>query len=131
MNPLRPEDDLAIRRLYARYNETIRLGDAEAWASCFAIDGRFSNRGTAVAGRAELITYAAGWIGSGNARYWIDNLLLSTTAQGVFGTCYLVILHAGNADDRPSLNLTGIYTDSLERVDGEWKFASRHIERDS
>lgn len=126
---LSPADDLAIRALYARYNCAILRGDALAWAACFTADGKFSNRTTGVSGHEDLVVYAERWIGAGNARYWIDNLILTATENGASGTCYLTIFRAGAGDGAASLELTGIYTDELT-FDGEWLFSSRHIARD-
>ncbi len=128
-SPLPPDDQLAIRGLYARYNHAISNCDADAWAGCFTADATFSNRATSVSGRAALFDYASGWI-EGNARYWIDNLVLEPSAVGATGTCYLFILHVPPAQDPPRISLTGVYVDELVNSEGSWKFASRHIARD-
>ncbi len=130
MTDLPPPDDLAIRALYAGYNHAIHRGDSEAWAACFTSDGRFSNRATTVSGRAELLKYALGWIGSGNSRYWIDNVILEATPEGATGMCYLLLIHVSEGDTPARVDLSGIYTDTLVRVAGGWKFATRHISRD-
>lgn len=127
---LTPEDDLAIRALYARYNHAIHRGDADAWAACFTPEGRFSNRARVVEGREALAEYAAGWSADGRSRYWIDNLLLKSTNTGASGTCYLLLLSIGRDGSPPAVDLTGIYTDSLVKQQGEWLFAARHIARD-
>lgn len=130
MGNLPPADDLAIRRLYAEYNHAIRLGDGRAWAGCFTPDGVFSNRAETVTGRAALTAYADDFSKPRNARYWIDNLLLEATAAGAGGTCYLLLLHIGEAGGPPRISLTGMYTDTLVKTSEGWKFATRHIARD-
>ncbi len=128
--PLPLDDQLAIRGLYARYNHAISDRDPHAWADCFTADARFSNRNTTLVGRAALFDYASGWIGEGNARYWINNLVLEPSAVGATGTCYLFILHVPPAENPPRISLTGVYVDELVNSEGSWKFASRHIARD-
>ncbi|MEO9255672.1 MAG: nuclear transport factor 2 family protein [Tepidiformaceae bacterium] len=122
-----PEDQFAIERLYARYASAIGQGDAQIWAECFTADGRFSNSRGSYSGRADLSAYAEGWIADGGVRYWMNNLLIEGTESGIAGSCYLAILRTGA---QPVIELTGIYTDTLVVVDGEWVFASRHVARD-
>lgn len=127
---LTTEDHLAIRELYARYNHAIHRGDGQAWAACFTRDGRFSNRARVVEGRTALADYAASWSADGRSRYWIDNLVLEPTDAGANGTCYLLLLTIGRDGAPPSVELTGIYNDSLVNSHGEWLFAARYIARD-
>lgn len=122
-----PGAQLAIERLYARYAHAISDGDARAWAACFTPDGRFSNSRGSYSGRADLIAYAESWIADGGVRYWMNNVLIEATEGGAAGSCYLAILTTGK---QPVIELTGIYTDSLVKVDGAWMFASRHVARD-
>ncbi|MEO8540465.1 MAG: nuclear transport factor 2 family protein [bacterium] len=127
---LSAQDDFAIRALYAAYNHAIHRGDAAAWAGCFTRSGRFSNRQRVVEGEVALREYAADFSKDENARYWVDNLILEATDAGASGTCYLMILHTGAEGGPPSVNLTGIYTDSLVLIEGKWRFSARHIARD-
>ena len=125
-----PDDTLAIQRLYAEYNHAIHRRDGAAWADCFMADGVFSNRAERVTGREALSVYADGFSKAVNARYWIDNLLLESTPEGASGSCYLMLFHTGAGGVSPTISLTGVYTDRLTKVDGQWKFAARHIARD-
>jgi SnoaL-like domain len=77
-----------------------------------------------------LESYAAGWIGEGRKRYWIGNLSVERDGFGARGSCYLAILDVKESPHGAEIQLTGIYTDSLRRQDGNWKFASRQIARD-
>ena len=123
------EDALAIEQLYARYNHAIRLGDGPAWADCFTPDGVFSNSRESVSGRDALAAYADEFAKPRNARYWINNLLIEASGEGVRGSCYLLLLHV-EAGEPPAVQLTGTYTDSLVRAPGGWRFAARHVARD-
>ncbi len=130
MDALPPDDTLAIQQLYARYNHAIHRGDGAAWAACFTPDATFSNARESVAGAKALAAYADDFSKSANARYWIDNLVLEAAPGGASGTCYLALYHVVAVPERLAPRLTGIYTDTLTRFEGEWRFRSRHIARD-
>ena len=129
MPPLAAADVLAIERLYARYNHAIGHADGAAWAECFTEDATFSNRHEQVTGRPALERYGAEFSAATSARYWVSNLLLERSGDGVRGTCYLVILHVGKSANPPRISLTGIYDDVIVLEQGEWRFARRHIAR--
>lgn len=122
-------DHLEIQRLYAAYNNAIAAGDSASWASCFIPGGVFSNRSRSVRGHADLEGYAARFMAGRGTRYLINNLVLEPDGAGARGTCYLVILRL-RAEGVAAVELTGVYSDSLVRHDGAWKFASRHVQRD-
>ncbi len=129
MPALSPADHLAIERLYAAYNHAIHLKDGTAWADCFTENATFSNSRGAHTGREALTAYGAAFANEVDARYWISNLVLEAIPDGATGTCYLEILHVGGGQP-PRISLTGVYTDRLIQIDGHWKFATRHIQRD-
>jgi len=130
MTTISAPDRLAIERLYGEYNHAIHRGDGEAWAACFTRDGVFSNRAESVTGRAALSAYASEFSRNRDRRYWIGNLVLESSAEGVSSTCYLIILAIASGSQAPRISLTGIYTDDLVRNHSSWLFARRHIERD-
>ena len=127
---LAPNDILAIQRLYADYNRAIHGADGAAWAACFTDDGVFSNRAREVHGREALASYATGFSADRTARYLINNLVIEGTSIGANGTCYLIILTVPGAGGTPEFQLTGVYSDTLVKRAGEWKFATRYIARD-
>ena len=55
-------DHIDIQQLYARYNEAIDAGNAEAWADTFTADGAFNT----FKGRTGLIEFMAQWTGRMN-----------------------------------------------------------------
>jgi ketosteroid isomerase-like protein len=126
-----------IRRLLARYNLAIDLGDAEGWVACFTDDGVFRCTGLAddsplggtYRGRDELAAYARTHYGimRGRARHWNANLLIEGDGDDATMTCYLLALTTGSS----VRGSTGIYRDRLRRRDGAWLFAERHVEIDA
>ena len=130
------QDHEDIRQLLARYNFAIDLGATADWAACFTPDGVFEcvglPEGSPLGGRYvgcdALEAYAVTHLGihKGRARHWNWNLLLDGDGDDATLTCYLNVQSAGQGD-RAKLRATGIYRDTLKRVDGQWRFASRQI----
>jgi hypothetical protein len=123
------DDYLEIQRLYARYSQTIDSGEDEgrAWAATFTADGVFGN----AAGRAALAEFAKHrpdrWNGA-QSRHWISNLVITPTAEGASGSCYLLTL---NVSARPPvLNSAAVYEDTLVKTPEGWRFKKRLIHSD-
>jgi hypothetical protein len=129
-------DHEEIRQLIARYNFAIDLGASADWAGCFTPDGVFecvgvpddSPLGGRHIGHDALEAYAVMHYGihKGRARHWNWNLLVEGDGDDARLTCYLNILSSGQGD-RARLRATGTYRDTLRRVHGEWRFATRHV----
>lgn len=114
------EDYLEIQQLYARYAHTLDLGDAEGWADTFTPDGVFADS----TGRAELITFAEGFYGrGGDARHWNSQVLITPTADGADGSCYLLLVNTGAQP--ASITVSGIYRDKIVKTSGGWRFKER------
>ena len=127
-----------IRRLLARYNFAVDFGDAEAWADCFTPDGVFicTPEGGPLtgrhAGRDALVAYARTHYGiaKGNARHWNWNLDIDGDGQTATMRCYMTVFTATRSESPATLSVTGVYRDSLAKVDGRWLFTQRHIHVD-
>jgi SnoaL-like domain len=121
--------DLAdIQQLYAKYNQVLDAGKAEAWADTFTPDGVFNKTNV---GRDALITFAKGFYeqGGGKRRHWNTNLVLTGTSEGADGSVYLMLWDVGN---RPATILvTGIYEDKLVKTKDGWRFKSRAVNADT
>ena len=122
-----------IRQLLARYNFAIDLGDPDGWAACFTDDGTFEcsglPEGNPLGGRYQgadaLRAYAKTHYATakGHARHWNWNLLIEGDGETATMQCYLMALNTA----RPGAAGLGIYRDRLVKVDGQWRFAERHI----
>ena len=123
--PLSVEDRLAIQELIARYNHAIDGGDADDWAATFAPDGTFESRGEVHAGTEQLATFARGFQQRlPGARHWNNNLVIDGDGDQATTTCYLQLWREGQ------LASEGRYVDTLRKIDGQWRFASRKVVRD-
>ena len=123
--PLSVEDRPAIQELIARYNHAIDGGDPDGWAATFAPDGTFESRGEVHAGTEQLATFARGFQQRlPGARHWNNNLVIDGDGDQATTTCYLQLWREGQ------LASEGRYVDTLRKIDGQWRFASRKVVRD-
>jgi hypothetical protein len=125
---LTPQDMAEIQTLYAKYNQVLDAGKAEAWADTFTPDGVFNKTNV---GRDALITFAKGFYdqGGGKRRHWNTNLVLTGTAEGADGSVYLMLWDVGQ---RPaSIIVTGIYEDKLVKTKDGWRFKTRLVNPDA
>ena len=132
---LSADDYVEIQNLYAYYNQTSDAGEAEAFAGCFAEDGRFRlpAAGIALEGRAAILAYKradAGRRGNRYRRHWNASLHLQRQADGsVKGRCY-IHGYDGDPGKPPVLSDVGSYADRIVKVAGEWKFSERVVSMD-
>lgn len=117
---LTADDYLEIQQLYVKYAHTIDLGDAEGWADTFTPDGVFAGS----KGRDQLIEFAEGIYGrGGTTRHWNSQVLITPTAEGADGSCYLLMVDT--ATQPPNITVSGIYRDKLVKTANGWRFKSR------
>jgi uncharacterized protein (TIGR02246 family) len=109
---------VAIQQLVARYNHAIDGGDAEGWGDCFTPEGSFqiSGREPTVgrAALAEIVRRRAD-----GARHVTTNMLIDGDGNAATMRAYLEVLRARE------VSVTGSYTDTLVKVDGQWLFEHR------
>jgi hypothetical protein len=120
------EDRDAIRDLYARYCFHIDTGTAEQWAALFTAQGEFAGIGDPVVGTEALTSFAANSLGRGTAtHHLVANEVIDVDGDSATGTASIALYVAG------SPAMVGRYQDSLQRVDGNWRFARRFFAADA
>ena len=131
---LTADDYAEIHQLYARYVHAFDLGDPMAYADTYTPDGfirvdRVGAPGTPVIGHDNLVAFAERYHENNGPypRHWNNGLVLTPTADGAKGTCYLVVF---NVNTR-SLMLTGVYQDTLKKTSKGWRFAAREFLMDT
>lgn len=130
--PLAADDVVAIQQLVADYNHLIDSGQAEAWADLFVPDGSLDAGHTVASGRDELVEFAR----STSAMLpGIRHLVANVSVDGEGGDAHVTAhLQAWNATGNPAettLLMTGVYHDTLRRVDGVWRFVDRRLVPDA
>ena len=123
---LTPEDYAEIHQLYARYAHTLDSGDADGWARTFTSDGVFAN----AQGYDGLVGFATNFHEqqSGHARHWNSQVMITPSAEGANGACYLFLYDTGVRP--PSVIAAGIYRDTLVKTANGWRFKTRAVEID-
>lgn len=129
--PLTPDEQLAIRDLLARYNHAIDARDTAAWVDCFTDDAVYEfPPAPPVSGREQLRRVAErrrDVPSSPPSRHWLSSARIEGDGDTATVTCYIALLRP---EQPPRINHTGVYTLSLRKVDGGWKFARRTMVRD-
>jgi hypothetical protein len=129
---VKPDDYVEILNLYSAYNLSSDEGDAEWYASLFTPDGEL--HGTYdVKGRDALAAYKRKDKAGRTTiyrRHWNGSIHLEQIdADTVRGRCYL-FGYNGDPGKLPHMTHAGVYTDTIKRVDGAWKFAERRLRFD-
>jgi len=128
-----PEEYVAVLNLYSALNLSSDEGDAEWYASCFTEDGVLHGTHD-VHGREAL----AAWKRQDKAnrphlyrRHWNGSLHLEKIdADTIRGRAYL-LAYNGTPGQLPEMTHAGVYTDTIKRVGGQWKFAERRLRFDA
>ncbi len=98
------DDYVEIFQLYNRYCHAFDTGAGEAWADTYTEDGEFTGgRGpglakddrTPIKGRAALVKVGS----TGGTRHFVTNLVVTKTADGAKGSCYLLMYTARTTPD--------------------------------
>lgn len=125
--PLSVADRIEIQELLARYNHAIDSGDAAAWAAAFVADGAFTSGGRTRTGTQELQAFAADFAARmPGSRHWVNNMVIDGDGDQATMRCYLQLFKTGSGGPA-TLVTTATYQDTLRRVDGAWRFASRTV----
>ena len=118
---LTADDYIEIQQLYAKYAHTLDLGDAEGWANTFTSDGVFGES----RGFDQLKAFAEGFMQGfeGQARHWNTQLIITPTAEGAHGTCYLLLV---DSRTQPyTIMAAGLYQDTVVKTSAGWRFQER------
>ncbi|MFM8304900.1 MAG: nuclear transport factor 2 family protein [Actinomycetota bacterium] len=124
------EDRLAIQDLYSAYNHAIDHGRAEDFGACFTADGSLDTGwGDPTVGTAALVAFVP-VVNQAmpGMRHSVSNLLIEGDGDDATGRAYLYSYRAGvNGHE---VVLTGVYHDTIRRVDGAWRFVTRTVAPD-
>ena len=130
---LTADDYIEIQQLYSAYAHSLDQGQAERFAATFIEGGEFTGgRGAGKADDLRVPTKGKDALmnmGSrGGTRHFTANLLITPTAEGAKGSCYLLLFNARNIP--ATITETAIYDDTLVKTAQGWKFKKRIVWRD-
>lgn len=125
---LSTEDRVEILDLIARYNQSVDAGDGEGFAACWVDDGLFEGSTQTARGQEELRAIPATLRAQNpHTRHWNNNIVIDGTGDEARTSVYVLVLDVGGS---PSIRSSGVYRDTLRRVDGAWKFVHRKVTPD-
>jgi len=117
--PLTLEDRQEITELVARYNQAIDGRDAAGYADTFVEDGVFQIEGQQEIKGRERLARMIERLGAPSSRHWVNSIVIDGDGDSATMSCYLMVLR-----DLRITNM-GFYRNTLEKVDGRWKFVRR------
>ena len=119
------EDKDAIRELTARYCWAVSRNDLEGIVELFCKDGWFAMNDRRFEGQDGLRQgYGAG-MPEFSPKPFIQNHVIELDGDRATGRCAVEIRAV---QDGEAYTAAGQYEDTYQRVDGQWKFASRTFE---
>ena len=127
------EDRLAIEDLFVRYAAALDEGDVEGVVGCFTEDGWLDSSIVGRhQGRERLREFAEGIAESkrrgAQFRHAVSNFRIDVSGDRGRARCYL--LDFATVSGKCELLSSGEYDCELEKVGGEWLFASRIVRMD-
>lgn len=121
-------DKVEIQELVARYNQAVDFGNYDDWVDTFTKDGVFEGSRGTFRGHEELKQFTAQRDSARlTIRHWVNNIVIEGDGDIATLVCFLNDIDI--AQNGRSV-MTGIYKDSLKKVDGVWKFSHRTFIRD-
>ena len=126
------EDQLAIQQLVARYNHAIDSGDAEAYADTFTEDGVLDAGDLVLSGYEALYAFADSFAMTVRApRHIASNLVIDGDGDRAQLRAYVQLYGLDGVPPRQEVRASGIYTDTLVKEDGRWRFVRRTFVNDA
>ena len=129
------DDFMQISQLFTKYSYDIDNGDGVAWAGDFTQDGVFQDPSWCAIGTEALIGVVGRdpRVGKDLEHRHVASLgpiiYVDRNHAKIHSTVMLV--RETGADKPGGITITGTYDDNLTRVNGQWKFAYRFVQRPS
>lgn len=125
---LTAEDKLEIQELAVRYALAMDAEDVYSWLETWTDDGTWLGGLGEYIGKSSLkeLFYELG-DRIKDKRHVMSNFIITGDGNSASMKCYMAIFDRINF---PALIATGVYTDTLKRVNGRFKFLHRHVKLD-
>lgn len=129
------DDFMEINQLFSKYNYDIDNGYGEAWADDFTKDGVFQDPSWCAIGRDSLIGVVGRTPKPGHDLvhrhvHSLGPIIYSDRDHATIHSTVVLITETGFGK-QGGVAITGSYDDKLTRVNGQWKFAYRFVQRPS
>ncbi len=121
------EDRLAIRELHETYGDGVVRFDAETWGSVWANDAQWDFMGTVLEGHAAILETWNGAM-SGLDAVSFSCVPSAIEVDGNRATSRVQTQEVLKAKDGSTRMIGGLYTDELEKRDGQWLYTRRAFE---
>jgi uncharacterized protein (TIGR02246 family) len=128
-----PEDYVALVTLYATQSQAIDNGDGEGFASTFTPDAVFAYSKFQSSGTDELIALARKSYASSEAaqnRHWPGNFKFARVSDTEIHAVYYSLVLSTDEDMTPKPKRMSVISDTLRKVDGQWRVAHRRAVAD-
>ena len=118
------EDRLAIRELVETYNDAVQQRDKERWAATWAENSKWHFMGSIIEGREAIVQT---WLGAMNNLPYVNFFAIPgmIAVDGEAAIARVYVREFLVLPDESTKSLHGIYTDTLQKIDGQWKFTER------
>lgn len=125
-NVARLLDRQAIEQLLAGdYPHALDSRDFDGYAALFTEDGELTLQGTTAKGRAAIKAFVATLPPEPRVMHPISNLSYAIAGDTATGGAYWQDI--GLVGGTPGVLVAGRYEDTLRKVNGEWRIATRNI----
>jgi uncharacterized protein (TIGR02246 family) len=125
-NLARVLDRQAIEQLLTGdYPHALDTRNFDAYAALFTEDGQLSLQGQTAKGRAAIRDFVAALPAEPRVIHPISNLNYTIDGDTAAGGAYWQ--DTGLVDGKPGVLVAGRYEDTLRKVDGVWRIATRNI----
>ncbi len=124
--PLTAEDYVEIQQLVSRYPYALdqNQNDGASYAALFTPDAVFSRPRTE--GPEALAKLATGQPhGPNYTRHFLANPVIDSTAAGITGMQYMVVVDIGEAGQPSRIFIGGHYEDTYAKTPAGWRFKTR------
>lgn len=119
-------DKVEIVEVLARFDLAVDSADIEAYVALFTENAVLETNGTTARGHEALraLFVEETTLARGRRHLSLNPVVLSTEGDSATATSYLVVIEAEKA---PAVVASGVFFDTLQRVDGRWKLARRKL----
>jgi 3-phenylpropionate/cinnamic acid dioxygenase small subunit len=122
------QDKMEIQELVVRYANAMDSGKFDEWLETWADDGVWEGGLGVYKGKSALATLPTD-LGARiqSKRHLMSNFVISESGEQAISQCYIVVVER---EISTSIVATGVYFDTLRKVDGSWKFVRRNVKLD-